>query len=48
MEDAIAETYRRRAIQMAYNEKHGITPTTIISSIKDISVPRKKTEIFAG
>lgn len=47
MEDAIAETYRRRAVQIAYNEKHGITPTTIISSIKDISIPKKKNEIFA-
>jgi excinuclease ABC subunit B len=48
MEDAIGETYRRRAIQEAYNEAHGITPTTIISSIKDIGIPRKKTEIFAS
>ena len=30
MERAIAETERRRAIQQAYNEKHGITPQPII------------------
>lgn len=48
MVDAIDETNRRRAVQIAYNEKHGITPTTIISSVKEVSIPKKKTEIFAG
>ncbi len=48
MEDAVAETYRRRAIQHAYNLEHGMTPTTIISSIKEVGIPKKKTEIFAG
>jgi excinuclease ABC subunit B len=48
MVDAIDETNRRREVQIAYNEKHGITPTTIISSVKDVSIPKKKTEIFAG
>lgn len=48
MEDAIAETSRRRTVQIAYNEEHHITPTTIISSIKEIGIPKKKTEIFAG
>lgn len=48
MVDAIDETNRRRAVQVAYNTKHGITPTTIISSVKDVSIPKKKTEIFAG
>ncbi len=36
MEIAIEETNRRRAIQLAYNEQHGITPTTIIKAVQDI------------
>ena len=32
MEQAIDETNRRRAIQMEYNQKHGITPTTVLKS----------------
>ena len=35
MERAITETERRRSIQMAYNEAHGIVPKTIVKSIRE-------------
>ncbi len=34
---AVKETERRRAIQIAHNQKHGITPKTIIKKIQDIT-----------
>ena len=39
---AIEETKRRRAIQMKYNEEHGITPKTIQKSVRDAITIFKK------
>ena len=36
MEKAISETNRRRKIQMEYNEKHNITPKTVMKDIREI------------
>lgn len=36
MDSTIKETNRRRKIQMEYNEKHGIVPTTISKEIRDV------------
>jgi excinuclease ABC subunit B len=37
MQEAISETYRRRALQLEYNERHGIEPRTIVKEIRDIT-----------
>ncbi len=37
MKAALGETDRRRAIQLAYNEEHGITAATIVKGISDIA-----------
>ena len=46
MKKTIDETSRRRAIQHAYNEKHGITPKTIKKEIRDI-IAGKETEALS-
>ena len=42
MRVAIEETERRRKIQQEYNEEHGITPTTIQKSVRDLIAISKK------
>lgn len=37
MKQAIEETYRRRAIQIEYNERHGVVPVAIVKGIHDLS-----------
>jgi len=44
MAKAIQETERRRAIQMAYNEEHGITPQTIRKKVRDVIEATKVAE----
>lgn len=48
MQRTIDETNRRRAIQMAYNEKHGITPQTIYKSREEILGQRSILDIKGG
>ena len=45
MRRAIEETERRRNIQQAYNEAHGITPTTIKKAVRDLIRISKKVEV---
>ncbi len=37
MKRAIDETNRRRAVQHAHNEAHGITPTQIVKQVRDLT-----------
>ena len=52
MDKAIKETERRRTIQIAYNEKHGITPQTIRKKIRDVieatKVAESKSDYLTG
>ncbi|NOJ71302.1 excinuclease ABC subunit UvrB [Paenibacillus alvei] len=44
MHKAITETERRRRIQMAFNEEHGITPQTIRKKVRDVIEATKTAE----
>jgi excinuclease ABC subunit B len=44
MDRAIKETDRRRTIQLAYNEKHGVTPQTIRKKVHDVIEATKVAE----
>ena len=44
MDRAIKETERRRSIQIAYNEEHGITPQTIRKKVRDVIEATKVAE----
>ena len=51
MKEAIAETYRRRAIQIEYNELHGVVPIGINKGIRDLGdsvrrVAEEKTIVY--
>ena len=48
MRYTINETIRRRSIQEAYNREHGITPTTIVSEIKDAMAQHLKASGWEG
>ena len=47
MERAINETERRRALQIAYNEEHGIVPKTIIKGVRDVLEITSKNKLEA-
>jgi excinuclease ABC subunit B len=48
MRGAIDETNRRRKIQMEYNEKHGITPRSVVKKVMDVIEIGKKVKDSDG
>lgn len=48
MQKMMDETTRRRSIQLAYNKKHGITPTTVFKSKDEIRKQSSVLEIKGG
>ncbi len=48
MQQTIDETNRRRSVQIAYNEKHGITPQTITKSREEILAQKSILDIRGG
>ena len=48
MRAAMDETARRRSIQDAYNQAHGIVPKTIVKSVRDLIEISKPTEEVRG
>ncbi|MDO8585496.1 MAG: excinuclease ABC subunit UvrB [Armatimonadota bacterium] len=47
MRRAIDETNRRRAVQLEYNEKYGITPATITKAVRDVIEAKRVAETRA-
>lgn len=48
MTKSLRETYRRRGVQQAHNEKHGITPSIATSNIKNLESVKTDEELAQG